>query len=195
MEYFVHIGGERLRVTVENGHCEVDGEPVEVELAPANGTPVRSARVAGRSLRVRPRRNGMGDWSLSVEGAEWRAQVLDPGQEVIRQARVSAGAEDGLAPLVAPMPGMVVRVEVAAGDEVEPGQGLVIVEAMKMENELKAGFAARVTAVHAHAGSPVDKDQVLVEFEPIEGPGEGAPAANAPDAAAPGAGPSPGGEG
>ena len=114
----------------------------------------------------------MGDWSLSVEGAEWRAQVLDPGQEVIRQARVASGAELGLAPLVAPMPGMVVKVEVAPGDEVEPGQGLVIVEAMKMENELKARFAARVTAVHAHAGSPVDKDQVLVEFEPNTDPDE-----------------------
>jgi biotin carboxyl carrier protein len=66
------------------------------------------------------------------------------------------------------MPGLVVRVEVAPGDEVEAGQGLVIVEAMKMENELKAARAARVKAVHVVAGAAVEKDAVLVEFEPLE---------------------------
>jgi pyruvate carboxylase subunit B len=64
---------------------------------------------------------------------------------------------------------MVLRVEVAEGDHVEAGQGVCIVEAMKMENELKAQAAGRVTRVHVREGWAVEKDQVLVEFAALEG--------------------------
>ena len=69
------------------------------------------------------------------------------------------------------MPGMVVKVEVAEGDEVRTGQGIVIVEAMKMENELRASGPGRITRVHVRQGDAVAKDQVLVEIgaaEPAE---------------------------
>jgi pyruvate carboxylase subunit B len=61
------------------------------------------------------------------------------------------------------MPGRVVRVEVRTGDLVRQGQGVVVLEAMKMENELAAPIAGRVTAVHAEAGAAVTKGTVLVE--------------------------------
>jgi biotin carboxyl carrier protein len=165
MEFFVHIEGERLRVEVENGECRVNGRPVDARLGPDNGVPVRSASAGGRSLRLRSRRLGRGDWRLEVEGARYRAQVLDPGQEAIRQARQAAGAATGPAPLKAPMPGLVVSVEVSEGDEVAAGDGLVVVEAMKMENELRAEGPGRVKAVLVSPGTAVEKDQVLVEFE------------------------------
>ncbi|NNF26941.1 MAG: hypothetical protein HKN73_06975 [Gemmatimonadetes bacterium] len=63
------------------------------------------------------------------------------------------------------MPGLVVKVEVAEGDAVEVGQGLVVVEAMKMENELTATAAGTVARVAVNAGDAVEKDQVLLEFE------------------------------
>ena len=65
------------------------------------------------------------------------------------------------------MPGLVVRVEVAEGDEIRPGQGLVIVEAMKMENELRAEVAGRVVKIHVAAGAAVAKDQVLIDLAPV----------------------------
>jgi pyruvate carboxylase subunit B len=68
---------------------------------------------------------------------------------------------------------MVVRVEVAPGMDVTAGQGLVIVEAMKMENELRAPGPARVRAVHVKPGMAVEKDTVLVSFEPLEEGGAG----------------------
>jgi pyruvate carboxylase subunit B len=71
------------------------------------------------------------------------------------------------------MPGLVVRVEVEPGMVVQAGQGLVIIEAMKMENELRAPGPARVRAVHVQAGIAVEKDAMLVEFESLEGGGEG----------------------
>ena len=62
------------------------------------------------------------------------------------------------------MPGLIVRVSVAAGDSVQAGQGLVVMEAMKMENELRAHGAGTVKAVHVEAGKAVEKGTVLVEF-------------------------------
>jgi biotin carboxyl carrier protein len=72
---------------------------------------------------------------------------------------------DGDQPVTAPMPGRVVRVLVAAGDEVAAGQGLVVVEAMKMENELRAPKTGKVKDVNFSAGTPVDAGKVLVVIE------------------------------
>ncbi len=70
------------------------------------------------------------------------------------------------------MPGLVLRVEAQVGEMVGKGQGLVIVEAMKMENELKSQGEARVRKVLVEAGQTVEKDQVLMEFEAPESTAE-----------------------
>lgn len=168
MRYFVHVGGRRMEVEVDGGVLRVDGATLEVDLAEGRGTTVRSARVGGRSLRVVPARNGRGEWTLVVEGVTYRAEVLDPGEEAVREAAAESRADSGPSPLCAPMPGLVVRVEVEPGDLVEEGQGVVIIEAMKMENELKAPAPARVAAVRVGEGTTVERDQMLVEFEPVE---------------------------
>jgi pyruvate carboxylase subunit B len=68
-------------------------------------------------------------------------------------------------PLLAPMPGLVVRVNVKAGDTVEAGQGLIVMEAMKMENELRVQAAGRVKTVLVTPGSVVEKGALLIELE------------------------------
>ncbi|CAN5786641.1 hypothetical protein BH23GEM11_BH23GEM11_18100 [soil metagenome] len=177
MDYFTHVENAAFRVRRSRGTAggaalEVDGEPMELELAPAVDNPVRSVRIGSRSVRVLASRDPSGTWTLEVGGRRYHAEVNDRGQEAVRQARRASGAGSGLAPLKAPMPGLVMRVEVAVGDEVTAGQGLVIVEAMKMENELKAMAKARVRAVHAVPGAPVEKGMVLVEFEALDSPGD-----------------------
>ena len=121
-------------------------------------------------------------WSLLVEGKSYDALVetAQAGVSVVRLlgdavtvrlAEGGAGAvarpadPRGTARLVAPMPGKVVRVLVSPGDEVKAGGGLVVVEAMKMENELRAGRDGRVRAVHVREGQPVDGGALLVELE------------------------------
>lgn len=168
MRFFVHIGGERMEVEVAEGSASVDGEPVDVDLPSDPGSPVRAVLASGRSLRLLATRSGRGVWEFGLGGVSYRAEVLDPAEEAVRAARKVAGVGSGPAPLRAPMPGLVVRVEVAEGDEVEVGQGLVIVEAMKMENELRAEAPGRVSAVRASEGTAVEKDEVLLEFEPLE---------------------------
>jgi pyruvate carboxylase subunit B len=82
-------------------------------------------------------------------------------------------APSGGGTVVAPMPGMVVRVEVAPGQRVEAGTGLVVVEAMKMENELRAGRAGVVEAVHVAVGQAVEKGAPLVTVTSGEGTASG----------------------
>jgi len=165
LDFIVHIAGRSRRVRVLDGAVEVDGVRLDVDLAPSGGSVVRSVRVAGQSLRLLPHRNGTGEWTLSVEGVRYLAEVLDPGQEAVRLARRSSAAGAGPQPLRAPMPGLVIRIDIAEGDLVSPGDGLLIVEAMKMENELRAMAPARVHRVHVSAGDAVEKNQLLVEFE------------------------------
>ena len=65
------------------------------------------------------------------------------------------------------MPGLIVKVEVRETDRVEPGQGLVIIEAMKMENELRAEASARVAKIHVVHGDAVEKGQLLIDLAPL----------------------------
>ncbi len=171
MEFFVHIGDRRLRVERHGSEIRVDGEPVEAELQGGRAHPVRTLRAAARTHRLIATRNGKGRWRVDLDGERHESEVLDRGQEAIRAARMAAGGAGGLSPLTAPMPGLVLRIEVEVGDRVAEGDGLVIVEAMKMENELTAAAPARVSAVHVSEGTAVEKGQLLIEFEEPEDDG------------------------
>ena len=105
----------------------------------------------------------------ALPGASLAQQPLDSGYT--RQIRALTGTRRparGSGIVVAPMPGLVVRVEVAAGQRVDAGAGLVVVEAMKMENELRAPRAAVVAAVHVAPGQAVEKGAPLVTLESVE---------------------------
>lgn len=97
-----------------------------------------------------------------IDGYRFEVEVRDPR----RWSRKSAGpGGEGVQTVLAPMPGKVVRVLVAPGHAVETGQGLVVVEAMKMQNELKAARAGRVLTVPAKAGATVAAGELLVTIE------------------------------
>jgi biotin carboxyl carrier protein len=99
---------------------------------------------------------------VTIDGYRFEIEVRDPRRWIRRSA---AGAGGGLEAVSAPMPGKVVRVLVSAGDSVTAGQGLVVVEAMKMQNEMKASRAGRVSAITAREGATVNAGEVLVTIE------------------------------
>ncbi len=176
MRYFVTIGSRTLEVELGAHGVRVEGEEVEPDLAELDGTEVRTLLLGGRSHRVLASRLGAGEWSLHLGGRHLRAQVVDERTRAIRAMAQARGVREGPRALHAPMPGLVVKVEVGEGDEVFPGQGLVIVEAMKMENELKAEAHGRVVAVRVGPGQAVEKGQVLLELEAVPpSGGEGSP--------------------
>ena len=165
MKYIVDVNGERITVELDGTHAMVDGERIEVALTPVEGTPVRLVRLGEQVHRVVARRGASrGAWTLDVDGARVEAEALDERLRAIRDLTAATAAASGPAPLIAPMPGLVVRINVAVGDTVGAGQGLVVIEAMKMENELRATAAGVVTAILATPGQAVDKGAVLVEL-------------------------------
>jgi biotin carboxyl carrier protein len=165
MRYHVTIGGGTRVVDVTEDGVTVDGRSVDASLGRVAGTRVRSLLLDGSSHRVVAQRGAPGIWELHVRGRKLGAEVVDERTRRIREMTGAGAKSSGPRPLRAPMPGLVDKVEVAVGDAVQPGQGLVIVEAMKMENELRAESAGRVTNVRVAPGQAVEKDQVLIELE------------------------------
>jgi acetyl/propionyl-CoA carboxylase alpha subunit len=159
---------------------DLEGKKVRVELPAEGGAggPMECV-VDGRTVAVDACRLQPGVMSLLISGRQYRC-VLDGDGVVIGgrrfgfevedprslQGRRGAGAgADGPRSVKAPMPGRVVRVLVEAGQEVEEGQGVVVIEAMKMQNELKSPKTGRVARVAAGVGDTVGSGDVLVVVE------------------------------
>jgi propionyl-CoA carboxylase alpha chain len=128
------------------------------------GQRLLSATVDGRRRIVQVRRAGR-DWELQTRGASHRVQVLNPHVAELAKHMIDKPPPDLSRLLLAPMPGLLTKLDVAVGDKVEPGQPVAVMEAMKMENILRAPKAATVKATPAKAGDSLAVDQVIVEFE------------------------------
>ena len=166
MKYMVTVNGERFDVTLDGGAAEVNGTAAPAQVADLEGTPVKLVTIGDAVHRVVVRRGeSRGRYSLAIAGHRYDVEALDERTHAIRELSGGPAAPTGPAPLKAPMPGLVVRVSVAVGDTVSAGQGLVAIEAMKMENELRCVAAGRVKAIHAIVGQAVEKGALLVEIE------------------------------
>ncbi|MEJ2678240.1 MAG: biotin/lipoyl-binding protein [Gemmatimonadota bacterium] len=164
MRYYVTIGDRTYEVDLSDVP-RVDGEPLASELVTVPGTPVRHLLADGRSMTVVARRGEAGGWELYLAGERFDADVVDERTRAIRAMTGRGGGAGGPRPVRAPMPGLVVGLLVEEGQAVEAGEGVAIVEAMKMENELKAEAAGVVSKILVETGQVVDKGTVLVEFE------------------------------
>lgn len=168
MKYFVRIGGQELIVNLDAEGVHFGDESVRAHVEDVSGTPVHMVTIGSEVHRVlvrRDRERGKGAYALWVGGYRFDVEALDERSKVIREL---SGAKDkamGPAPINAPMPGLIVRVCVQVGDQVQTGQGVVVMEAMKMENELRSSSAGRVKAILAKPGMAVEKGARLVELE------------------------------
>jgi biotin carboxyl carrier protein len=166
MKYVVTVNGERLEVTLDGGDAVLGDTRSSARIDDLDDTPEKLVTIGTEVHRVAVRRGeSRGRYSLSIDGHRYDVEALDERTHAIRQMSAASAAAAGPAPLRAPMPGLVVRVSVAVGDTVTAGQGLVAIEAMKMENELRCAAGGRVKAVHAVVGAAVEKGALLVEIE------------------------------
>jgi len=141
-----------------------DGDLVDIVGRWVPGQRLLSVLVDGRRRIVQVRRVGR-DWELQTRGRTHRVQVLNPHVADLAKHMIEKVPPDLSRFLLAPMPGLLTRLDVAAGDKVEPGQPVAVMEAMKMENILRAPKAATVKATPAKAGDSLAVDQIIVEFE------------------------------
>lgn len=166
MKYHVSVGGRQVEVVIDGEDVTVGGRRVRAHLEEAPGSPVHTLRIGDRVLHVAARRGDhRGAFDLSIGGHRFAVEALDARAKAIRELAGVGGKAAGPAHLMAPMPGLIVRVNVAAGDHVQSGQSLVVMEAMKMENELRAVAAGTVKRVVASPGSAVEKGALLLEME------------------------------
>ena len=167
-------------------NAEVDGETVALEVRREGGRVF--ADVGGRRYELEARAVGAGEYHLLHEGRiyecrvggaqgargrgslvvavgaeEYAVTLTDPKH--LRGARVAGGHDAGRAQVAAPMPGKVVRVLVERGQAVEAGAGLVVVEAMKMQNELKSPKSGTVVELRVEAGATVNAGELLAVIE------------------------------
>ena len=167
MNYIVELNGERHTVSLVGGSVAYEGErATAADLSDIEGTPVRMVRIGSEVFRVVvEKREGRGRYFLWIDGYRYEAEALDERRRALRDLSSANAGPTGPSPIVAPMPGLIVRVNVVAGDAVEAGQGVVVMEAMKMENELRATGPGRVRSVEVAAGIAVEKGTLLVALE------------------------------
>jgi biotin carboxyl carrier protein len=166
MTYVVEVNGHRYTVELREGEAVVEGRSYRARLQTVSGTPVRIVTVDDAVHRMVLReRLGRGRYRLWLDGHRYVAEALDSRARAIRDMQASSGRHVGPAPLIAPMPGLIVQLRVKVGDMIAAGDGMVVMEAMKMENELRAVAAGTVRAVHVTAGAVVEKGALLVELE------------------------------
>lgn len=167
MKYVVELNGERKNVSVDPGRVSYESDPVEdAALSEVEDSPVHVLRLGTRVFRiVAEKKEGRGRYTLWVDGYRFEVEALDERTRSIRDLSAANAAPTGPAPVLAPMPGLIVRVNVNPGDVVEAGQGVVVMEAMKMENELRATSSGKVKSVEVSAGTAVEKGAILVSLE------------------------------
>ena len=171
MKYFVRLANRTIEVEVLGGSVKVDGETLDAHLAAVPGTPLHHLLLGGDSWTVAAQSlEGMGQWALGAVGERVEVEAIDERSHAIRALTGKKGGGSGGGVIKAPMPGLVVRVPVTAGQRVAAGAGLVVVEAMKMENELKATHPGVVKTVHVAPGAVVEKGAPLVTLESVEPP-------------------------
>ena len=167
---FVAVGGERhwpQTLTSEAGTVTIsygDGTAHAVESDWRPGTTLSTFSINGQSLPVKVTRTGTG-WRLRHRGMDMVYRVMTPRLFELSQFMPVKQAADTSKQLLCPMPGVITQVLVKEGDTVEAGQPLATVEAMKMENMLKAERKAVVKAVKVQAGQSLAVDEVILEFE------------------------------
>ena len=163
MKYHVAVGARTFEVEVSGATVRIDGEAAEVQSMAVPRTPMRRVVIDGvaHTLAVLPDEAG---WEIEHLGTRWMVEVIDERTRQLQELTGDGGASRKGGVIKAPMPGLVLVVEVEEGQTVEQGQGIIVLEAMKMENEIKAAGAGVVKAIHVKPGQAVEKGVLLIEI-------------------------------
>ncbi len=162
MKYIASVKGTEFEIEIDQDKgITIDGERVEVDFRRLEAGGITSLLLDNRSIAatVEDRRD---HWDVLIEGELYSVNVEDERAYRLNRQRGGELGEDGEAVIKSPMPGIIVTVPVAEGDHVSFGDKVVILESMKMENELKAPCNGIVSHVHVSGGDSVEKDQPLI---------------------------------
>jgi biotin carboxyl carrier protein len=167
MDYEFSVDGTVYKISLEHAEGKVvatlNGNRLELDAQQVSSQAV-SLLIDGKSYLAHVARQGekilvaVGTHQFCLEEAEQESSLARVKESLPEQAEETVKA---------PMPGLVIKVNVLEGNDVNPGDGLIVVEAMKMEHEMRASFKAVVEKIHVKAGQQVDAFQPLVELKRV----------------------------
>ncbi|MGI9353985.1 MAG: acetyl-CoA carboxylase biotin carboxylase subunit [Rhizobiaceae bacterium] len=167
-DWVINLDNEifRLRLKAKNEGAKItfeDGTRMKVLTAWRPGSELLHATVGGKTMAVKVASTA-GGYSLRYRGATLDATVMSPRLAELDALMLKKEAADTSKQLLCPMPGLIVSISVSEGDEVQEGQALATIEAMKMENTLRAEKKSTVTRINVEAGDSLAVDEVIMEF-------------------------------
>jgi biotin carboxyl carrier protein len=162
MKYITTVEGKEFTVEIiDEKHVSVNGKTYEVDFESVSGQPVYSLILDGKSHESYIAR-GDENWQVLLRGRLYPVTVEDEREKRLRAAAGGGVADGGEFTLKAPMPGLVVAIPVSEGQEIKKGQVILILESMKMQNELKAPRDGVVQRIKVKAGESVEQKQTLL---------------------------------
>jgi biotin carboxyl carrier protein len=162
MRYEVIVGEQTFIIEInQQGQVTVDGQPAIVDFGVVGSGGLYSLLVNNESFEALVE-NQDGFWRVLMRGNLYDVQVIDERSQLLRARSQSLVPETGEVFIKAPMPGLVVAIPVQVGQQVGTGENIIILESMKMENELKAPRAGRIERIAVNAGDSVEQNQTLV---------------------------------
>jgi len=161
MKYITTVSGKEYSIEIDQeGRIQVNDHTFEVDFQQLAEGGVLSLLLDNKSIEaiVEEREEA---WEVLIQGELYTVQVQDERAYRLAKARGSAAEFSGEATIKSPMPGLIISVPVIEGQLIRKGDQIVILESMKMENELRSPRDGVVTHVYVEAGASVEKDQVL----------------------------------
>lgn len=164
MKYIATLNGTEYPVEIiDERHIRLNGSVQEVDFVAIGNQPVYSLILDGKSYEAYICPEGE-TWQVLLIGQQYEVKVEEEREKRLKRPVNAAPAESGEFHLKAPMPGLIVVVPVKEGQEIQKGQVLVILESMKMQNELRSPRAGKVERIRVGAGDSVEQKQTLLSI-------------------------------
>lgn len=162
MKYYATVNDQEFVIEIgQDNQIVVNDEPFDIDFKRMPDSSVTSLLINHRSLEaVVEEKDGI--WQVLIRGEQYPVLVLDERTQRLANARGSFTAPEGEVIVASPMPGTIIAVSVSEGDFVKEGDKIVILESMKMENELRAPRDGLIAQVNVKAGASVEKGETLV---------------------------------
>lgn len=164
VKYFARVGEHEYVIELDDGQIQVDGEPIDIDLNQVGESELYSVLFGGRSFELLIHADRF-DYSVTLRNEQYSVQVEDERTRKLNAGRGVQAVPDGELAVRAPIPGLVVKVLTEASEDVEAGQPLLILEAMKMENEIRAPRGGTVKSVDVAPGQRVEQNAILMVLE------------------------------
>lgn len=145
---------------------KVGEKDYQIELIRDHGNNVRTYLINNKVFTLQSDELDSGNYKILHNNFEYSSEIKTETRAMLEKFLKTTGSTKGEGSLTAPMPGLVVKVNVSEGDTVSEGEKIIIIEAMKMENALSAPISGKIKSIKAKEGAAIDKGSVLIEIDP-----------------------------